>query len=82
MSVLTRIDQIMELKRWYAEILMEVAGHPEIEQNDDYRKIKSIIRESLEGDSEFEYSKTRKDIEYMASFATTSRDQEGEPKNE
>lgn len=68
MSTFTKMNQIMELKQWYTELLMEASHHPQIERNENYQEIKSTIKEALEGDGEFDYVETRKDIEYMSSF--------------
>ena len=72
---MSKLNEIMELQKFYSQVLVDVLNHPEqdkIEASSNYQEVKAKVVESLEGDSEFDYIETWKDVKYMESFLTIS----------
>ena len=67
----TKLNQIMEIRKWYVTILLDLSEHPEeneIKKNENFIEVKAKVKEALEGDGEFDYEEARKDMQYMESF--------------
>ena len=61
-------EGFMEMKRWYAEVLMKATMIPDLEDNASFQHSKERVRDALEGDAEYSYGKVSRDLKFMNSF--------------